>query len=317
MSRLFLAALGALLALPAIAGPFVPGGNSSALARSFALPALGDPVVPAAGQGDLWVTLGVTNEYVKEGVCSVECIILDGETALLRVSHRRGLGDGWDLSIDVPLLDQDGGFLDGWIQDWHGWFGLPNGGREQAADDRYQYYYQRGAAVLLDETRGDTGLGDVSVGLGRTLGSSAALRGMIKLPTADAGPLAGGNTGGALWLELALPVPAGWAGYFSAGGSYQELGDILPAQQKREVYFGGIGLLAPLTQTTRLVAQVQGHTRLYGDSEVSPLRRRGVPLTVGLQFATGGGGTIDIGFQEDLSVNGSPDFVAYVAVSSR
>lgn len=304
----------ALLAVPAWAGDFAPGGNAGALARSFALPALGQPDVLAPGRGEMRLTVDVTNEYVREGGCAVECIWLDGETSRLRLAHRRGLGGGWDFAIEVPLLDRGGGFLDGWIQDWHGWFGLPTGGRELADDNQYRYRYARGGVVLLDETRGGSGLGDVELTLGRALGAGRALRVMAKLPTGDGDALGGGNAGGALWLEQSLPLPRGWAGYVALGGSVNGRGKALPEMQNREVAFGGIGLLVPVTRAVRLSAQLYAHSRLYDGSELTPLARFGAPLTLGLQFRTGARSSFEIGFQEDPSVNGSPDFSAYVSL---
>lgn len=301
-------------AAPAWAGEFAPGGNSGALARGFALPVLGQTQAVPRGRSETRLTFDVTNEYVAEGTCADECILLDGETSRLRLAHRRGLGGGWDFAIEVPLLDRGGGFLDGWIQDWHGGFGLPNGGRESAADDQYRYRYERGGVVLLDETRGGSGLGDVELTLGRALGAGRVLRAMAKLPTGDENALGGGNAGGALWFEQALPLPRGWAGYVALGGSVNERGEVLPDMQNRELAFGGIGLLIPITRTVRLSAQLYAHSRLYDGSELTPLARIGAPLTLGLQFRTGARGSFEIGFQEDPSVNGSPDFSTYVSL---
>lgn len=316
MTRIFLAAVLALAAAPAAAGEFPFGGNSSPLARSFALPPLGAHAIAVAGRPVSSFSFDVANEYVREGDCAVECIVLDGETRRLRTDYRMALGRGWDISFHVPYLDRGGGFLDGWIEDWHDWFNLPNGGREANPQDQFAYRYERGGVALMDERDGAKGLGDVSVGLGMDLGGGA-LRGLVKLPTGDGGLLSGDNTGGAVWLDLPLPVPAGWGGYLSGGYSRNERGDVLTPLQNQEVWFGGIGLLAPLSDGVRLSLQLNGHTRLYDGSELSPLARDGLPLTVGLQFLVGTGGVLDIGFQEDPSVNGSPDFVAYITLGNK
>jgi hypothetical protein len=301
-------------AAPAWAGEFVPGGNGGTLARGFALPAPGQAQVVPRGRSETRLTFDVTNEYVARGACADECILLDGETSRLRLAHRRGLGGGWEFGIEVPLLDRGGGFLDGWIQDWHGWFGLPNGGREFSASGQYRYYYERDGVVLLDETRGGSGVGDVELTLGRAIGAGRVLRAMAKLPTGDEDALGGGNAGGALWLEQALPLPRNWNGYLALGGSYNERGEVLPDMQNHEVAFGGIGLLMPVTRTVRLSAQLYAHSRLYDGSELTPLARIAAPLTLGLQFRTGRRGSVEVGFQEDPSVDGSPDFSAYLSL---
>jgi hypothetical protein len=314
--KILLACLGAWTSALA-AGDFLPGENSGALARSFALPALGAPAVLLRGRTETRVLLDFTNEYVSEGVCSAECILLDGETARLRLSHSRGLGGGWDFRAELPLLDQDGGFLDSWIEEWHGWFGLPNGGREQRPDNRYEYRYVRNNNVLFEETQEHSGIGDVTLSLGRRTGRSSALRGMVKLPTGDEETLAGGNLGGALWFDAALPLPRRWDGYFSVGVSFNERGSVLPEQQNRTLALGGLGLAIPFIGSSRLVAQLYAHSRLYKDSELSALSRFGLPLTLGLQMPAGRSTRLDLGFQEDLSVGASPDFSAYLALTYR
>ena len=62
-----------------------------------------------------------------------------------------------------------------------------------------------------------------------------------------------------------------------------------------------------------LTAQIQVHGRLYDGSTLTPLQRAGMPLTLGLQFRTGARSVFELGFQEDPSVNGSPDFVLYLS----
>lgn len=316
MPRL-LAALCAVLASPASAGLFAPGGDSSTLARSFALPVLGDTAPLAYGGAETRWTLDISNEYVNEGDCAVECVRFDGETARLRFTHRRSLGAGWDFSFELPLLDRGGGFLDGWIREWHDGLGSPPAGRQVAADEQYRFRYERDGVVLLDGTRGGDGLGDITLTLGRRVGRASMLRAMAKLPTADEGALAGGNAGYALWLERALPLPPGWSGYVALGGSINERGAVLPQMQNREVAFGGLGLLAPLTPSVHLSAQLQLRSRLYEGSELPPFRRKGMPLTLGLRFRTGARSTFELGIQEDPHVGATPDFAAYLSVTAR
>lgn len=317
MKRIATLVLGLALPVAASAGDFLPGGNSSALARGFALPSLDQPVVLAGGRSQTGVLLDFTNEFVFEGDCAAECLRLDGETARLLLSHRRGLGAGWDFSLEIPLLSQGGGFLDSAIEQWHGWFGLPNGGRELQTRDQYRYRYVRGGTPQLDVTETYSGFGDFILGLGRRIGKNAALRGAIKLPTGDETRLGGGNAGAALWLASALPLPKNFGGFMAAGASFNERGTVLPSMQNRTVAFGGLGLRAPVpfTQRVHLLLQLYGHSRLYRDSELTALSRFGLPMTLGLQIRTGAQTRFDLGFQEDLSVNASPDFNAYLAFS--
>ena len=303
------------LSLPAnAAGDFVDAGNSGALARAFALPAIGQGPVLPAGRGGAVLAYDITSEYVSEGNCASECIALDGETQRVSLGFRRGVAGGWELGFEVPLLSQDGGFLDSWIEDWHSWFGLPNGGREQVPQDQYRYRYVRGGSTQLDVTEADSGIGDVELTVGRALGDAVALRAMGKLPTGEERTLLGGNPGGALWLDAALPLPAPWAGYVAAGVSHNEPGFYMPTQQNRTIPFGGFGLQVGLGRHVRLSGQLYAHGRLYEDATVSPLMRPAVPVSLGLQIDLSRRTRLDLGFLEDASVGASPDFTAYLAL---
>ncbi|MGQ0586848.1 MAG: DUF3187 family protein [Gammaproteobacteria bacterium] len=302
---------------PALAGDFVPGGNAGTLARAFALPALGDATVLGRGRVETRWTLDAANEYVVEGNCAIECIRFDGETTRLRYAYRLGLGNDMEFGFELPFYDRGGGFLDGWIEDWHQAFDLPNGERELDAQDQYRFRYEQANVALLDETRGGSGLGAARLMLGQRWGRSGVLRAMAMLPLGSGNELENGNTGYAIWVERALDIPEGGGGYIAAGVSYNERGDFLPQMQNRMVAFGGIGMRFPLTQSVWLSMQVQAHGRLYDGSSLTPLERPGVPLTLGLQFRTGSDSAFEIGFQEDPSVNGSPDFVLYVSYRSE
>jgi hypothetical protein len=318
MPRLLVLLLLLLLPLSAHAGEFAPGGTSATLARSFALPTLGQGTPLARSRSETRWTLDLTNEYVTEGNCAVECVLLDGETARLRFAHRRGLGGGWDAGLELAWLDRGGGFLDGWIRDWHEAFDLPSGERELTQDDRYRFRYERNGTVLLDETRGGSGFGDAQLTLGRRWSRNTSVRAMAKLPLGDEDSMEGGTAGAALWLERNVAdLPSGWRGYVAAGGAWSERGAALAAMQNREVAFAGAGLLAPLTPNVGLTFQLQFHGRLYDGSDLTPLRRPGMPLTIGLRVRTSARSGFELGFQEDPSVNGSPDFAAFVSYRAR
>lgn len=297
------------------AAPFAPSGNAGVLARQFALPTVGAPGVLAAGSSAGSAIFDVANEYARLQ-SATESLEFDGETHRLRLAARRGLGGGWEAGIEIPLLATGGGFLDPWIQGWHDTFGLPNGGREQVPDGAYRYRYLRGLTPALDVRQPDRGLGDVQLSVGRALGDSAALRAMAKLPTGESATLLGGNAGGALWLDLALPMPGRAAAYLSGGVSANARSEVLPDQQARVLPFGGIGLALPLGERTALTAQLFAHGPLYRDSALPALSRAGAPLTIGLAHDFGPA-ALELGFQEDPSVYASPDFAGYLALSLR
>ncbi len=302
-----------LLAPAAQAEPFATF-NQAALAQGFDLPAVGHGRVLAAGDSATAFSLDLTSEYSTD-TTGAETVTLDGESAHLTGRYRRGLGGGFEWGAELAAVHVGGGFLDSFIEDWHDFFGLPNGGRDLVPQDRYQYRYEKNGVVLLDRTEEGWALGDLRVSGGWAASDNLALRAELKLPTGDEDKLTGGNLGGAFWADWALPfdVDSRWSGFVSGGLSMNQKGGVLEDQQETLVPFGSAGAFLRATQKIELGVQLYAHGPLYKDSDLDQLSRNG------LQFAFGGrwiekAWALDIAFQEDLITKSSPDFSIHVGV---
>lgn len=307
---------GVLIASPLSAADPLATTNQGALARSFALPALG---YTAPARSREWrAAFDIATEFVNKQAGG-ESLLLDGESQRWALSWRGGIADGWDAGIEVPLLHVGGGFMDNIIEDWHDFFGLPNGGREDAPQDRYRYAYTRNGAVVLDATEDGTALGDVHLGVGRALGECLMLRGQLKLPTGDEDRLGGGNFGAALWTDWALPVGADarWGGFLSAGVSMNEKAAVLESQQNEVVPFGGVGFDVRLIDSLQALAQLYLHGPLHDDAQIGALDGAGVQLALGGRWCPRERSCVELSFQEDLAVGVSPDFSLRFALLLR
>lgn len=288
--------------------------NQSSLARAAALPVLAGPPVLAANESETRVRLDWTTEYFERGN-DREALTLDAETRRLALSYRRGFGgsivplQGWEWSAELPLLDSGGGSLDGLIENWHELFGLPNGGREQAPRDRYRIRYVRDGVTLLDLEKGQTGLGDLRLGVGRALGERWTLRAMLQLPTGDAGRLSGGHTGGALWTDFTLPLGASERASLTLSGGVAAATTNGPLGGRQQPFtgLGGAALALPLFAGVEGLLQFDLHSALYRGSALKPLDGASGQLAMGLRIPVYGS-RLTLGFQEDLIVNASPDF---------
>lgn len=291
--------------------------NQSTLARSFALPSLGQ-TAPETSSGAWRLSVDVTSEYVakEEGG---ELLVFDGETQRYALRHAGGWGgDRGDWSLEVPLLHTGGGFMDGAIENWHDVFSLPDGGRDDAPRDRYRYRYERDGAVVLDAEKGGTNLGDIEVSAGWQLSPGTMLRGMVKLPTGDDDELAGGNLGGATWLDWAWPLPADSrvSGFVSGGVSFNDDADVLESLQENVIPFGGVGLGLRVLPSLQAITQLYAHAPLYDDTAINALERAGLQFTLGGRWCPGAGPTcMELSFQEDLIVASSPDFSVRLALA--
>lgn len=308
--------LSALLAAlpPPAAAQFFPVFNQGSLQRSVMLPALG---AAALADAPAWhASLDLTTEYATDANAA-ESVLLDGESARFALAYRAPLGETLEWNVELPLLVLGGGFMDRPVEDWHGVFGLPNGGREQAPRDRYRYRYLRNGNTLLDVTDSGTHLGDVRAGLGWQWSEVAALRAQIKLPTGDGAALAGGNAGLALWVDRALSFAPGsrWSGYLSAGASAVDTPEVLPGQLSRSAGFGGLGLAYRVGESLSIISQLYAHSALMRDSGLDALSQPGLQFVLGARWRLPSGTRIDLAFQEDPVVAASPDFSLHLGIA--
>ena len=143
-----------------------------ALAVSALLPGTAASGVPAsagarvmpAGSWELVASLDMAS-HLRAGGSGAERVLIDGETWRQGLALRHGLGGGWELLADLPAVSHTGGVFDGFIEDWHDAFGLPQGDRDRAPRDRLALFYADGGGTRLDIDSDVHSLGDVSVGV--------------------------------------------------------------------------------------------------------------------------------------------------------
>jgi hypothetical protein len=265
-----------------------------------------------------------SNYTVNEN--SREHITLDGETTRFTVAARYGLFPRLELGVKIPYISHSGGFLDGFIESYHGAFGFPNGGRDQAPQKRLLYRYRRDGVEKIRIDSSGSGIGDLLLTTAFPLyeekNQGMTLNAALKLPTGDSDQLRGsGSTDLSLWLHegigSTLAAAGNWASYGSAGILFMTEGNVLPDQQKRWVGFGSLGIgWAPLDWIS-LKVQADAHTPFFRDSELKEISATAVQLIVGGTISFSERMALDIGVSEDLIVNTSPDVVFYFTLRTR
>ncbi len=299
-------------ALPVLAAdPFVfPTVNQGALARLYALPS---PAAADAATGTR-LQLDWANENVIQQLGN-ESLRVDGESLRLAISQR-WQWRSWRFSAELPLLSTGGGMLDSGIEEWHHWFGLPNGGRDQIPRDEYRYRYVRNGVTVMDVSDAGTGLGDLRLGAARCNETQGCLRVMAQLPTGDADKLTGGGLGAAAWYEQGfhLGSSARWSGAIAGGLSATRADGPMEDQVKPVVPFGWLSLAYALTERLDAGAQFYLHGPLYDDSNIEALERAGGVLAFGFRYRSSERTYWYAGLQEDVITNSSPDFAIHFAV---
>ncbi len=248
-----------------------------------------------------------------------ELLVLDGETLRTNLRFDKSVGENWFFGVEVPYFRISGGVLDNLIDAWHSFFHLPDGGRNARPEDAllFEVGNPNGKLFVLDHPQ--SGLGDVQLKLGRTIGprDKFVVQGTVKLPTGKEQMLAGsGSTDLSLTLlrSQALTVrnrPAGY--YWGVGLLYAGDADTVPFAQNRWVYTGLVGGSWKLWPKWGVKAQIDFHSPFY-DSGFEEIGANAIEATIGAWLRRGSRAVVDFAVVEDLQVSTAPDVVVQMAV---
>ena len=70
-----------------------------------------------------------------------ERVFFDGETQKHSVNLRWGLSPRWELSAHLSSIKHDGGFVDAYVNRWHDFFGMSDGGRSTLPEDQIRFQF--------------------------------------------------------------------------------------------------------------------------------------------------------------------------------
>ena len=243
-----------------------------------------------------------------------EALLVDEETIELDLTLARVAGP-WRFRATLPVMNRSAGVLDGAIDDWHRFFGLPRGARPDRPRYAYAVGYSNASGVRLDAP-GGTALGDLALEAGRMLiergGTSVALFGGLEAPTGERGRLTGnGALDAALWLEAGTDLGNRFALSLRAGASRPGGDGLVPFRSS--VGFGTLALNVRATPRLEAALQVDAHSAIAAGSALKFLGSA-VTLTFGGRYRLDSGSLIEAGVIEDILVDHSPDVTFHVGV---
>lgn len=255
--------------------------------------------------------LDMANSMIRE-LDSGIIASFDFEEYQFTFEYREGTGRG-EYMVALPLRYRSPGTFDGIITDWHKFFGLPRGLRDDYPNQLYQYVIvTRDGTVFNDE--GDSfGLGDVRIGYKHLLsgdedGSEAfSLRGIAKLPTGDSDSALGS---GGLDLSVGALYQRNLSQHLRAylNADYIFIGE--PDWQNiehRDAHSYSAALEYSLDHSTSLVGQfkVQSNPLRIGSFEAD---KDSQEIQFGLNTLLSDGLLLTVGFSEDANPETAPDF---------
>lgn len=292
--------------------------SQHAMNALFGLPAVAARAVQSR---ELQISLEHASQFMGS-VGAKETLFLDGETSLLTLRHRQRLGSCWQGEVVLPFFQHSGGEFDRAIDDWHQFFGMPDAGRDTYPYHQLTYRYSDVSGEKLRVDSSQSGMGDISLSVQRTLaceatadttGSEPIVRAGIKLPTGSVAELRGSGRVDA-YVDMQSPVwgkGRRWRGGASFGLLYTGENPRLP-DQRSLVLFGAAGAQLRLTQRYRALLQLDWHTPFYR-SELPELNDSSVVLSAGFRYLLGDNQTLELTISEDIAVETAPDIVARVA----
>lgn len=124
---------------------------------------------------------------------------LDGEVYRTTVSARRGVGNGWQIEVNLPIIDMTGGHLDALIEDFHRAFSLDQAGRLGAPRNRFLIYLRDAQGEYFRNQSPGLSLGDTVISVQKaaywsTAINPRAIRFEVKLPTGSSRSLTGSGS---------------------------------------------------------------------------------------------------------------------------
>ncbi|MCB0353051.1 MAG: DUF3187 family protein [Bdellovibrionales bacterium] len=118
------------------------------------------PQVREVGSSDLSLGVAWTSTFAEKNSYRI-----DEERVESRLRWRYGLSENIEGQIEIPVLWRGGGALDSFVDGWHDFFSLPEGGRDKAPQDDY---------FVSGVTTGGSSfeLGESGMGLGNSIVSA-------------------------------------------------------------------------------------------------------------------------------------------------
>jgi hypothetical protein len=280
----------------------------------FLTPAPERAVMLGQGRRSFSFKLDIASNMIRE-LDSGIVAAYDFEDLRISAEFREGTDRG-EYSIILPLRYRSHGTLDGIITDWHKFFGLPRGLRDDYPNQLYQYtIVTRDGPVFNDE--GDSfGLGDITLGYKHSLsknedGSEAfALRTALKLPTGDSGSANGSGAVdasiGALYQTQLSPHMRAYlnADYIFIGEpDWQNI-------EHTDAHTYGAGLEYALSHSSTLITQwrIQSNPLHIGSFEAD---KDSQELQIGLNTRLADDLVWTFGFGEDANPETAPDFTLH------
>jgi hypothetical protein len=294
--------------------------NQLPLKQIFGLPSLDNSPLTEAGKWRLNLVANLSNTY-DYSAQGGEQLMTDAETFRGSLLASYAPWNKWQLSVEVPYVSHDGGFLDDFIYDWHDFFGMSQNGRTKENSDQLQISYLADSGTSFDLPGSGSGLGDIRINGAYTRPwekRAFIFSTEVKFPTGDFDKLTGSG-GYDFSVGLTLNDPQSLEKYritMYGGLAALFLGDIdgeLAAVQNNFAVAGRVGIGWQATQLIQLKLQLDGQSALY-DSDLKELGNTAFQLVMGGSLTFSDDLYLDISVAEDINTATAVDVAFQLAL---
>jgi hypothetical protein len=239
-------------------------------------------------------------------------INLDMEITELNFRYKRIMRDFLELAVDIPVLVFGAGFMDGFLESYHSTFGFSDYGRSERPLNDFLYEVRRDSTLVI-RGRSGSGVGDIRLSVKKPFitadGFSVSVKGDVELPSGNAKK---GYGNGSVDAGFSVLVDKR---ILDTVMTYWNIGAVFPGDvrghQKLDLenfIYGGAAIEAALGKSFYLIAQLQGQSALYPETDLLAVDRDAYLLTLGTRYNTGKS-SFDLSLTEDINTSGAPDFI--------
>ena len=293
--------------------------NLSPLAQLVALPSQRSADIKEALS--VSVHTEIATHFISQAL-ERERVFFDGETQKHSVGLRWDLSPQWELSAHLSFIKHDGGFVDSYVNRWHDFFGISDGGRSTLPEDQIRFQFDGSEQQsLLD--RPVSGQSDSTLELSYVAERQQALQ------IAYAVGYKASNGASERWLGSGADdlyavarfsgahrshLPLYWHGQFGVTRVGESA--LLGAQQKDWLWFTGLSAEWLLNDRWSLIAQLDSHSALI-NSDVDAIGETAGMLSLGLRRQLGRQWALNVSFTEDIVVESAPDIIFQASLHFR
>lgn len=259
---------------------------------------------PAPGR---WVvSLGLDYASVIEyNRMSQADYVLDSELLRVSLGMSRDIGRNTFLTLAAAAGGAYAGFLDGFLDWYHGALGIRVSERERRPRDRFLYSARLPDGRSFSRAQGDFFLEDLRIGLGVRSTPHVQSVFSLTLPTST-GPAGYGRGVPSIGVlnTLRSPLRRSLVYEGSLGLGYTPAHGSLPEGQRELFLAASSGLRWRVWGSQSVFANVFYHSPYYHGTTLPALDRRELSLDFGWILQTGRGGEWRLGLTEDLEPKG-------------